>query len=93
MALILVCGCNSLPVARLTQPEPEPPAVASGTIPALPGTHEARVAPFLFRSDRPLPEGHPALTTAASLRDRVAKDLKIPPARGVILVYIFGEKG
>lgn len=93
IACVAICGCNSLPVARLAQPDPEPPAVASGTIPSLPGAHEARVAPFLFRSDRPLPEKHPALTTAASLRDRVAKELKIPPARGVILVYIFGEKG
>ena len=93
IACVAIGGCNSLPVARLAQPDPEPPAVASGTIPSLPGAHEARVAPFLFHSDRPLPEKHPALTTAASLRDRVAKELKIPPARGVILVYIFGEKG
>lgn len=31
--------------------------------------------------------------SAACLRDSVCKELKIAPPRGVILVYIFGEKG
>lgn len=67
--------------------------VASGTFPALPGGHECRVSPFLFHSERPLPAGHPILKAAASLRDCVTRELKLPPQRGIILVYIFGEKG
>lgn len=62
-------------------------------LPILPSSNEIRISPFVFYSDRPLPKGHQILTSAASLRDSVCRDLKIAPPRGVIFVYIFGEKG
>ena len=81
-------------MARVANIEKESDKPATQVLPPiLPSGFENTISPFHFRSDRSLPDNHIILKSAASLRDSVYKELKIAPPRGIIFVYIFGEKG
>jgi hypothetical protein len=86
LLLVLSLGCTML---RLSPPpdkaDKEPP-------PAAPSKRQLRVSQFLFLSDFELQADLPLFEDLERLRERVAKDLELPPANSVIYVYLFQDR-
>lgn len=95
--IAFLSGCQSLDLTLATSapgiPDQAKPAgpISAVTV-QLPSSHEKRVAPFVFLSDKPLNPEPTWIQGCTHLRDQIARDLKIQNSQRPILVYLFGDR-
>lgn len=91
-ALAAGVGLGGCETVRPAADRPDP--TARGAEPAAtaapgPGKHSARRGHYVYYSDFPLDAGHPLLAELDTLPDQVYGELGLPPATGVIQVFLF----
>lgn len=88
VALLLLCGCNSL---RSTAPtKTDAPALVGNA--AWPGKHPLRVSQYVFFADFELKKEDPLFQELSDLREQVVRDLQLPTADSAIQVYLFEDR-
>src|SRR5262249_10125215 len=60
--------------------------------PGLPAKHSLRVSQYVFFSDTEMRREQPLFQELADLRDQVTKELQLPAANTVVLVYLFEDE-
>ena len=86
---LLLAGCQLFKPApngdKGVKPDGEP-------LPALPAKHQVRVSQYVFSADREVRRDQPLFQELADLRDQVYKELQLPAANTVVLVYLFEDE-
>jgi Protein of unknown function (DUF1570) len=82
-------GCHFF---RVDQTVPDKPTAQVSQAFAPPGKHSFRVSQFLFLSDFEINHDLPLFHELANLRDQVYKELQLPNADNVVLVYVFEDR-
>jgi hypothetical protein len=82
-------GCHFF---RVDQTVPDKPTAQVSQAFAPPGKHSFRVSQFLFLSDFEINHDLPLFHELANLRDQVYKELQLPTADNVVLVYVFEDR-
>jgi hypothetical protein len=67
-------------------------AVPASSLSHAPGKHAMRVSQFVFYSEFPLKEQGPLLQELSVLRDRLHRDLKLPPSTSIVQVFLFEDQ-
>lgn len=91
--LLLSLGCNSFSLHLLSRDrtdkasaEPHP------ATPAPPSRYSFRIPPYVFLSDFEIDREKPLFQELAKLRDQVYGELRLPPGRSAVQVYLFENK-
>src|SRR5260370_18194948 len=83
--------CHFSPGHQTLPDRPEKSAQTSQAF-APPSKHSFRVSQFLFLSDFEINHDLPLFHELANLRDQVYKELHLPTADNMVLVYVFEDR-
>jgi hypothetical protein len=90
LACLALLGCHSLKLAPPAADRPARPAQDSAV--AAPAKYSIRVSQYVFLSDFELRRDLPLFQDLADLREQVYKELELPPATSLVLVYLFEDR-
>lgn len=89
LTLLLLASCNLL---RPTPPNDKGGKIDRDSLPPLPAKHTQRISQYVFFSDTEIKRDLPLFQELSDLRDQVYKELQLPTANTVVLVYLFEDE-
>ncbi len=82
-------GCNSL---QLWPPPPPTDHPEREAVPGLPAKYSFPVSQFVFIKDSEIQRNLPIFKDLSNLRERVYKELRLPPSSTKVMVYLFEDQ-